>query len=74
MAYTVGSAFYGIYFIYSFPMFFLLDEPGYGRKKTLYSTLVDACGAGMLILTSLDIVRLCLGIPLTIPGTLWELL
>lgn len=27
MAYTVGSAFYGIYFIVSFPMYFAMDEP-----------------------------------------------
>uniref|UniRef100_A0A6U4EXF3 Cycloeucalenol cycloisomerase n=1 Tax=Phaeomonas parva TaxID=124430 RepID=A0A6U4EXF3_9STRA len=73
MAYTVGSAFYGIYFIYSFPMFFLLDERSYGPARTLYETVVDACGCGMLILTTLDLVRLALSIPLTIPGSLWEL-
>jgi len=26
MAYTVGSAFYGIYFLVSFPAYFSLDE------------------------------------------------
>lgn len=72
MAYTVGSAFYGIYFIYSFPMFFLLDEPGQ-PKKNLYATVVDACGAGMLILLTLDAVRLWLGIDLVVPGVLWQL-
>ena len=28
MAYTVGSAFYGLYFVVSFPVYFALDEPG----------------------------------------------
>ena len=26
MAYTVGSAFYGLYFVVSFPVYFALDE------------------------------------------------
>ena len=28
MAYTVGSAFYGLYFVVSFPVYLRLDEPG----------------------------------------------
>ena len=28
MAYTVGSAFYGLYFVVSFPVYYALDEPG----------------------------------------------
>ena len=28
MAYTLGSAFYGIYFLVSFPVYYALDEPG----------------------------------------------
>lgn len=34
MAYTFGSAFYGIYFIVSFPAYFAIDEPGI---STLYA-------------------------------------
>lgn len=67
MAYTVGSAFYGIYFLVSFPAFFRLDEFDAGRLS-LYQTAMDSMGAGMLILILLDAVRLGLGIPLTISG------
>jgi hypothetical protein len=35
MAYTIGSAFYGIYFIVSFPMFLRLDEP---KSTDLFGT------------------------------------
>lgn len=71
MAYTVGSAFYGIYFLVSFPGFFFLDdhiddsnEPA--RIMTLWQTFLDSCGHGMIILTLLDFVRLQLDIPLTV--------
>ena len=67
MAYTVGSAFYGIYFLVSFPAFFRLDEFPEGCLS-LYQTVMDSLGAGMLILIMLDMVRLGLGIPLTISG------
>jgi len=67
MAMTVGSAFYGIYFLVSFPAFFRLDE-WEGARLSLYQTGMDSLGAGMLILIMLDAVRLCLGVPLTIKG------
>lgn len=67
MAYTVGSAFYGIYFLVSFPAFFRLDESPHS-ELSLYQACMDSLGAGMLILILLDAVRLALGIPLTIPG------
>lgn len=67
MAMTVGSAFYGIYFLVSFPAFFRLDE-WEGARLSLYQTGMDSLGAGMLILILLDAVRLCLAIPLTIKG------
>lgn len=67
MAYTVGSAFYGIYFLVSFPAFYRLDEFPIG-ELSLYQACMDALGAGMLILILLDAVRLYLGIPLTIGG------
>lgn len=67
MAYKVGSAFYGIYFIVSFPAFFRLDEFPEGRLS-LYQTVMDALGAGMLILILLDAVRLWLGIDFVMSG------
>ena len=71
MAYTVGSAFYGIYFIVSFPGFFYFDEDVDNEKETarkvdLWGTVVSSCGHGMMILTLLDFVRLSLGIPLVV--------
>lgn len=71
MAYTVGSAFYGIYFIVSFPAFFYFDEDVDNEKDTakkinLWDTCVSSCGHGMMILTLLDFVRLNLGVPLVV--------
>lgn len=71
MAYTIGSAFYGIYFIVSFPAFFHFDEfiddhKNQARVLSLWDTLVSSCGHGMIILILLDAVRLYLGIPLVI--------
>ena len=70
-AYTLGSAFYGIYFIVSYPMFFELDEEVKLGKKastkqawSLASTTVNALGAGMLVLCLLDFVRLMLRVEL----------
>jgi cycloeucalenol cycloisomerase len=68
-AYTVGSAFYGIYFIVSFPAFFYFDDEvdvdSPTRKVvTVWDTVVSSCGYGMIILILLDFVRIQLGIPL----------
>jgi cycloeucalenol cycloisomerase len=69
MAYTVGSAFYGIYFIVSFPGFFVFDDdvdkPS-APKFSVWDTFVSSCGHGMIILTLLDFVRLYIGIPLVV--------
>jgi len=65
MAYSVGSAFYGIYFLVSFPMFYRLNENP-SEKFTLWQYMVDSFGSGMMILCILDFVRLALGISLTI--------
>ena len=71
MAYTVGSAFYGIYFLVSFPAFFAFDNeidaksPSV-RSVTAWDTFVESCGYGMVILTLLDFVRLYLDIPLVV--------
>lgn len=77
MAYTVGSAFYAIYFIVSFPAFFQFDDEidavgsnivaaSSRNKVTLYDTFVSSCGHGMIIMILLDFVRLYLDIPLII--------
>jgi cycloeucalenol cycloisomerase len=69
--YYLGSAFYGIYFIVSYPMFYWLDE--YIHKKlmkphTLYQTVMEAFACGMIVLLFLDFARLYLGVKLIIPG------
>ena len=74
-AYTLGSAFYAIYFVVSYPAFFLVDEPAFdvlGRVKKkrrwhLAETAQSALAASMLVLCLLDFVRLALGIALFAP-------
>jgi len=71
MAYTIGSAFYGIYFIVSFPAFYrfddYIDDPNnQGKVLTVWDTLVSSCGYGMMILILLDVVRLYLDTPLVV--------
>jgi len=63
MAYTVGSAFYGIYFLVSFPMFIRVDEDA-KRPFTLFQAGVEALATSMAVLILLDAVRLALGVPL----------
>ena len=70
MAYTIGSAFYGIYFIVSFPAFLEFDEDidadDSKRRVTLWDTFKESCGYGMMILCLLDFVRLHIGVPLVV--------
>mmetsp|Transcript_14030 Transcript_14030/g.20964 ORF Transcript_14030/g.20964 Transcript_14030/m.20964 type:complete len:308 (-) Transcript_14030:192-1115(-) len=71
MAYKVGSAFYGIYFLVSFPAFLEfdadVDSPAKGAKKiTLWDTFVQSCGYCMMILCILDFTRLYLDCNLVI--------
>jgi len=71
MAYSIGSAFYGIYFLVSFPAFLEFDEEidntNLERKRvTIWDTFVQSCGYGMIIMCLLDFVRLCTGIPLIV--------
>jgi len=84
MAYVWGSAFYGIYFIVSFPGFYYFDSclderlsksanPNICKHVTLMDTFTTACGHGMIILCLLDFVRLYIGLPLIIGGTAFEL-
>ena len=71
MAYTAGSAFYGIYFLVSFPTFFYFEtqiDDKEGKHATLWDTFVSSCGAGMMILCLLDFVRLYLGVNLVVGG------
>jgi cycloeucalenol cycloisomerase len=69
VAYTVGSAFYAIYFLVSYPAFFYFDtEIDQMKPVALWETFVSGCGHGMMILSLLDFVRLYLQIPLTISG------
>ena len=71
MAYSIGSAFYGIYFIVSFPAFLEFDEDidskdSMNKKVSCWDTIVQSCGFGMMILCLLDFVRLFTGIPLVV--------
>ena len=69
MAYTVGSAFYGIYFLVSFPGFYVFDadvDKATAPKISVWQTFLDSCGHGMIILTLLDFVRLYVDIPLVV--------
>ena len=76
MAYTVGSAFYGIYFLVSYPAFYFLDSqidqtvaiatPSSSGAAKIWDTIVASCGYGMMILCLLDFVRLYLNIPLIV--------
>ena len=59
MAYTVGSAFYGLYFVVSFPVYFSLDEPGKvaGRHRSAYPLRYGGVclASGMLVLILHDL-------------------
>ncbi|XP_031258667.1 cycloeucalenol cycloisomerase-like [Pistacia vera] len=58
--YKVGSLFYAIYFIVSFPMFLRIDE----KPSDLWDlprVAVDALGAAMLVTIILDLWRIFLG-------------
>ena len=47
MAYTLGSAFYGIYFLVSFPMFLRVDET---KAMPMSQVFWEAMGSGMAVL------------------------
>nr|CAD1820242.1 unnamed protein product [Ananas comosus var. bracteatus] len=64
--YKVGSLFYAIYFIVSFPMFLRIDEK-VGEPWDLPRVAVDALGAAMLVTIILDLWRLFLGPIVSIP-------
>nr|WEU38172.1 cyclopropylsterol isomerase [Paris polyphylla] len=58
--YKVGSLFYAIYFVVSFPMFSRVDEKD-GDPWDLPRVAVDALGAAMLVTIILDLWRIFLG-------------
>eukprot|EP00981_Chlorochromonas_danica_P007877 scaffold1885_cov161-Ochromonas_danica.AAC.20 len=62
-AYTLGSPFYGIYFLASFPFFFRLSE-GHG----LFQAIVEALACSMIVLCLLDFCGIALDIPLVVAG------
>ncbi|ONI08006.1 hypothetical protein PRUPE_5G152900 [Prunus persica] len=66
--YTVGSLFYAIYFIVSFPMFLRIDEKP-GNPWDLPRVAIDALGAAMLVTIILDLWRIFLGPIVPIPET-----
>jgi len=57
--YIVGSVFYGLYFVVSYPMFYQLDE--YANRWSLWRTVVEAMGCSMMITLLLDAWRLGIG-------------
>jgi cycloeucalenol cycloisomerase len=76
LAYTLGSAFYGLYFIVSFPVFYRIDEKMGGGERageqsgphTVFQTCMESLGTCMLVLCLLDFCRLHCGIDLHIGG------
>ncbi|RLN28119.1 cycloeucalenol cycloisomerase [Panicum miliaceum] len=63
--YKVGSLFYAIYFMVSFPMFSRIDEKD--EKWNLSRVAVDSLGAAMLVMIILDLWRIFLGPIVPIP-------
>lgn len=58
---TVGSAFYAIYFVVGFPMFFRLDEEKDGKRWSLSETILDAFAAVAIVTLLLDLWRVIVG-------------
>ena len=82
MAYTVGSAFYALYFVVSFPVYLRLDEEptstwtpsAWSNIAPLRDAAASALASGMLVLMFLDLTRLAVvGTPLKIGGKLMEI-
>ena len=72
LIYSLGSAFYGIYFIVSFPVFYRLDEEVNGNEGkqpyTIFQVIMEVMGSSMIVLCLLDACRLAMGVDLNIPG------
>lgn len=76
MAYKVGSMFYGLYFLVSFPVFYRIDEK-IGQKEngttvvphSIFQTIFESLGTCMLVLILLDAGRLLIAEPFHMTGT-----
>jgi len=70
--YSWGSAFYGIYFLVSYPVFYRLDEKVSSKDKmqphSLFQTIMEVMGSAMIVLLLLDFCRIAKGVDLNIPG------
>jgi cycloeucalenol cycloisomerase len=71
--YTKGSAFYGIYFLVSYPVFYEIDEKTQltvdGVKPfSIKQVVLEAMGSGMIVLLLLDFCRILLKEDLKIDG------
>lgn len=65
--YTVGSAFYALYLIVSFPMFWRLGGAD-GSRHSVLDTFLEAASTWMVIMSLLDAVRLWLGADFSMTG------
>lgn len=61
--YTIGTFFYALYFIVSFPMYFRMEEQG--AKWTWKQALLDGLAAAMIVFILCDFWRLIIGNILT---------
>ncbi|CAI5475405.1 unnamed protein product [Closterium sp. Yama58-4] len=66
--YRVGTLFYALYFVVSFPFFFRIDEDP-SDSWPLSRVAVDSLGASMLVTILLDIWRLVIGPITQLPQT-----
>ncbi|EKX49885.1 hypothetical protein GUITHDRAFT_85507 [Guillardia theta CCMP2712] len=62
MAWILGSAFYGIYFIVSFPMYYRVDE--LKVPHSAFQAAIESLASGMMVLCLLDFVRVYLNLDL----------
>jgi len=58
--YKVGLTFYALYFVPSFPMFFMLDEE-VGECWSLWQTTVSGLASSMIVFYLVDFWRLIVG-------------
>lgn len=60
--YSLGSAFYAIYFIVSFPMFYRVDnDKNADHDHTAFDCAIESLATGMMVLLLLDFVRVSIG-------------
>ncbi|EFA75448.1 Cycloeucalenol cycloisomerase [Heterostelium album PN500] len=59
--YLIGSTFYMLYFVVSFPMFTRIDETNDGQKWSLSRSALEALGSAMIVFILCDFWRLIIG-------------